>query len=642
MRPTTLTPQEVCRKLKPIIGKKADQLFLSYSFADDPDKKRELEGMMSALFMKYMGGDILGEKILLEPPAGEMDGEFELGQIQYTTVKLGQFRLREMDFPRHICITGMSGSGKTNMAFLIVKQLTEKRKPFLILDWKKSFRPLLIKDKDIMLYSIGNPLHKNAFKVNINKPPQGVSPKEWITILSDTINESFFASHGTHKLITETLNEAFQDFGVYNGSNNYPTWMQIKDRLEDKKNDEKNKGRASEWLTSAIRIAHELTFGYFGESINYKGAEEIKIQDLLDKKVIFELFSLGSSQKKFFGEYLLTYIFKYLKAVHKKSGRRFNNAIIVDEAHNIFLKDRPQYLKETVTDMIYREIREYGTSMICLDQHISKLSETVSGNSACVIAFQQVLPQDVQTVANLMQIYENRHYFSMLEVGQAIVRLAERYHQPFLIQTPLAELKDSELSESAIDERMSPITKRMTIKELILASRTDAMDSEKKKLARVAFDSGSPGQLDPYPDMSVAPKPVINRDRFLEKHYAESLGNDDMQFPHVRTNLENNPQQVDALNPRFNTHNISRLSHLQLTQKETTALATLQKESMTTSQLYKSLGLSGRKGQQLRDRLIGAGLIKLETVKYDKGWKKLVSITNDGVKAMALANNSAE
>ena len=29
--------------------------------------------------------------------------------------------------------------------------------------------------------------------------------------------------------------------------------------------------------------------------------------------------------------------------------------------------------------MIYRELREYGISLICLDQHISKLSDTVKG-----------------------------------------------------------------------------------------------------------------------------------------------------------------------------------------------------------------------------------------------------------------------
>ena len=61
------------------------------------------------------------------------------------------FCLREKDFVRHICITGMSGSGKTNLALNILENLSTQRKPFLVFDWKKSFRPLLNKDGSISI-----------------------------------------------------------------------------------------------------------------------------------------------------------------------------------------------------------------------------------------------------------------------------------------------------------------------------------------------------------------------------------------------------------------------------------------------------------------------------------------------------------
>ena len=46
--------------------------------------------------------------------------------------------------------------------------------------------------------------------------------------------ESFFVSFGVNKVLLETLDESFKEWGVYHGSKNYPTWHHIKWRLEEK------------------------------------------------------------------------------------------------------------------------------------------------------------------------------------------------------------------------------------------------------------------------------------------------------------------------------------------------------------------------------------------------------------------------
>ena len=147
----------------------------------------------------------------------------------------------------------MSGSGKTTLAFGIVDAFNKVGKPYLIFDWKKSFRPLLKDDHSLILFTVGDEKVSNLFKTNINQPPRGVSPKEWINVLSDLLTECFFTSFGVHKVILETLDEAFKEWGIYNGSENYPTWNHIKWRLEEKL--EKQQGREAGWLESALRIA---------------------------------------------------------------------------------------------------------------------------------------------------------------------------------------------------------------------------------------------------------------------------------------------------------------------------------------------------------------------------------------------------
>lgn len=578
-----ITVEEMSKKLKPVLGSKIDKLYMNYTFTDELDKKREIGQFIHALYLKYVSQAVLKEQILLEPPTKQsVQGEYPVGIINYANNDLYPFNMREQDWQRHVCITGMSGSGKTTLSFQIIRNFIVKKKPFMIMDWKKSFRPLMLIDPELILFTVGNETISNGFKVNINKPPKGVPAKEWIAVITDVINESFSASHGTAKIIAETMDQAFKDFKVYEGSENYPTWYQILDRLQEKENESRRWGRETEWLTSAVRIAHMLTFGDYGKCLCAKGAEEMTVEDLLDKKVIFELHSLNTAQKKFFCEYLLTYIYKLKKNANMVSDV-FKHAIIVDEAHNIFLRDKPVFMKETITDMIYREMREYGESIIVLDQHISKLSEVVVGNSACVIAFQQILPKDVDVVVNMMQLREHRNYFSMLDVGQAVVRLAERYNDPFFIKVPFIPLKKESVSNDYVIDRMRKYIKEYQLKRAIGMSMDDqSMNEEMEELRRIYYQSGVNATLNELRKIHVDEKPRAYKEVIQEK--------------------------------RIPT----------LTKEEKAFLDLVNKEELSVSQVYNKLGLSARKGNEIKKTLLERKLIQVKEERNGKGWKKLL------------------
>lgn len=293
-----ISVEDLCMKLKPILGKKMDEIYFRYSMANSPEERLEIEHLLNMLYNKYLY-ELLNKEVILEPPAKQdVEGEYPLAVVSYANKQLFPFAIRERDWIRHVCISGMSGSGKTTLAFNIISNFIEKQKPFIVFDWKKSFRPLTTLDNEILCFTVGNENISNLFKININTPPKNVQPREWINVLCDLITESFLASYGVHKILLETLDEAFRDAGVYSGSNNYPTWFEIKRRLEDK--EKKVNGREASWLISAMRIAHVLTFGDFGKVMNYKGKDALTIQELMNKKVIFELNSLGNVEKKFF------------------------------------------------------------------------------------------------------------------------------------------------------------------------------------------------------------------------------------------------------------------------------------------------------------------------------------------------------
>ncbi|MDD5177977.1 MAG: DUF87 domain-containing protein [Candidatus Nanoarchaeia archaeon] len=579
-----LTIEELCRKLRPVFGKKIDALYLRYRLAERGDEKFEIEQAISALYHKHLNQSMLSQKILLEPPKKEIiGGDYPLGVITYAEKDYYPFGLRDKDWPRHVCISGMSGSGKTNFAFVIIGNLIKNNKPFWIFDWKKSFRSLVLVDNQIKVYTIGNSKINNNFKININRPPQGVPPKEWISLLADMVTESFFASYGVHKIIVETLDESFREFGVYEGSENYPTWHQIKDRLEIKEEEMKIRNRESEWLISALRIAHALTFGDFGDVIGYKGKDSVKVEDYFGDKLLFELHSLNSSQKKFFCEFILSYLYKYKKTNENATRGEFTQAIIIDEAHNIFLKDKPNFIKEGATEVVYREIREYGVGLICLDQHISKLSDVVAGNSACNVAFQQVLPDDLEQVSGIMQLREHKDYFSMLQVGEALVKLSERHTTPFMIKTPLVRLKEEVVTDEDLRVKMGQKVIQDEVEKGYVEERVEKeVNEEKEKMDDIFKASGV-----------AAPK------EFLE-------------------------EQVKIKKPEFKLDNEEK-KFLDFIAKN---------EGFNISKIYELFKISVRRGNAIKKKLEDLGLIATEVIKHDKGWKKELRITKRGAEVL--------
>lgn len=645
-----ISVEEIARKLKPILGKKIDEVYFRYLNAGSLEEKGEIMELLAGLYQKHLN-KLLDKDFFLEPPKEDsLSGEYNLADVTYAGKKLFPFNLREKDWPRHVCVTGMSGSGKTTFALNILKNFIKKDKPFLVFDWKKSFRPLMKEDPNVMCFTVGNNSISNLFKTNINRPPKGVSPKEWINTLCDLLTESFNVSFGVHKILLETLDETFQGWGVYENSNLYPNWEHVKRMLEVKARD--SKGRETGWYESALRIATVLTFGDFGKTVNYDGKKSLSVEDLFDKKVIFELNSLSNIEKKFFCEYLLTYIYKLKKAGNEKGNQEFNHAILVDEAHNIFLKKQTNFMSESVTDMIYREMREYGTALICLDQHASKLSDTVVGNSACHVAFQQQLPQDLEEISSLMQLRDRKEIFTQLPVGSAIVKLSERHTSPFLVEVPFTSLRESNFEDEKIKSKMNATVEGFEIertnpefmKEIVHKETKEEVKIREKAIAKVEkakekeivlveeFNETRKILLEFVNSKLSEGKTLIEIERLLDSGIVSGYYNKkDVLVVVNRALSEKLKVKQNKSNPKKEIIVKEKLKiPSSLTEEEVSFVNFLlanPKHNLPTVKLYKSIGLSPRKGNVIKDKLLEKGILKIEEERNEKGWKKLIKLS---------------
>lgn len=651
---------KICRKLRPFLGNKIDELYMEYTLADSQEKKQEIYQVIMALYSKYVDSQMLDENVILRiPKEGLLRGEYDLGRIEYPNKRAETFALRDRDWPRHVCVTGMSGSGKTTFAVRMINSLIEKKKPFLVFDWKKSFRQLLHLSDDVIIFTVGRPKASNLFRLNINCPPKGVAPDEWITVVCDLICECYGASYGVHKLLTEVMQRAFREFGVYSGSENYPTWYQIRDRLEYLADKVGRHSRHAEWLTSALRIAHSLTFGEFGQTINDKSRFNLPIEEILQSQVVLELDSLGTYEKKMYCSFLLLYIYKHMKSNTTEIASGFKSAVFVDEAHNIFLKQRPTFVTESVTDTIYREIREYGIGLVCLDQHASKLSETVLGNSSTTIAFQQILPADVDTISRLMFLYDERQVFTRLEVGTAVVKLTDRWHEPFMVKVepvdvPRKLIDDKDLRKLVKGHCM--FKKKLKLWEQLMESDRLAEDLANLEIAcdksRTKYtEEDLIWQI--HNDMRLAT--FEEKKSQIVNHLQKQIFDDAVQMIRKKGSVKNAKKAFIAegytqsdVNKAFKYFRDTRegaqvirfldlwKSHSQNNNIDPIWVLDFMKklrdvgENLPTSKLYELLSVSIRRGNEIKKNLVDIGFIDVREHRTDKGLTKRLGFTLKG------------
>jgi len=433
--------EELLRKLDPILGDRAKGLWYLSQFSQDAKEVLENTELLRLLADKKAECDYK-ESIRLPPPiASKLSGEYSAGTVIYPDKKYSEFGLREDEFIKHLLITGMTGTGKTNLAFQILAELNKHNKPFLVFDWKTNYRALrqLPGFEDLKVVRLGSQDCK--FKFNPLIPPPGINPRNWMAMLIDVCKHAFFFAHGVEYLFRRGIDYLYEQYDIYNGKTEYPTFIDLEKTLQK----EYVRGREMLWMSSAKRTLASLTFsGLLGETLNVSSHEGI--EELLTQNVVIEMDNLATIEKVFFIESLLLWIYHYKKT--QSSREKFNHAIIIEEAHHV-LSSFKEYKsgEENIIETIIRMIREFGESIIVVDQEPSKISNSILANTNCKICFNLGNGNDIKTTARCMNLTtEQERFIDKLKVGHAIVKMKERFSEPIHIRFPLMPIKKDEIT----------------------------------------------------------------------------------------------------------------------------------------------------------------------------------------------------
>jgi len=424
---------KLLRKLEPLIPEMVERWHRARDFAD-PEVKGLLEKEILSVAYKLLG-DFRRKVLLSLPPEKKAKGSIHLGTIIYEKEKW-PFGISQAELLRNMGIFGMSGSGKTNTAFHIFKQLVEKRVPILFWDWKRTTRHLLPRLRSqVRVYTPGRKL--SPFPFNPFIVPPGLEPSVYVNHLVDVMAEAYTLGDGSRSVLQKAIS------GCYRRGNSAPSAADILAEVEKSP----GVGRVGGWKISARRALESLEFSDI--TATDRAAQQEFTTALFNDVTIVELDALAQGAKKFLIPMMCLWL--YYVRLASQMREQLKLVIFVEEAHHVLYRQE-QRAKETVMNMLLRQCRELGIGIIVIDQHPHLISSAALGNTYTTLCLNQRDPTDINRAAGLSLVEETeKKWFSMLPVGRAIVKLQDRWRRPFLVQIPLVPVRKGLVTDELLE-----------------------------------------------------------------------------------------------------------------------------------------------------------------------------------------------
>lgn len=351
-------------------------------------------------------------------------GGIYLGYLKSSEGKMHKFYLREDDILQHVCVIGMTGSGKSTTCKVILSQLIKMGKKVMVLDWHNEYGSFF-KEMGCNVVSAGK---DDSFTLN---PLDAINVKdiyEHIALITDIFAEVYrFTSPQTFTFRNALVNLYGDSPKTFSRS---PILSNLVDYIEQ------NPARSmydNETKTAILRRLLPLTQGQAGNLLN--GENTFSMQTLLSENVCIELGYLRDFETRIiFSSILLKmiYDFRLLSGPSK-----LDHVTVIEEARSIVPARRPED-PPSIGEKMVSELRKFGERMIFVAQYPTQISSEIIKNCGLRIIHRVSWMEDIRILKETLGLKsEQADFLSLLQTGEAIVSVG-RIRAPFMVQVDMS------------------------------------------------------------------------------------------------------------------------------------------------------------------------------------------------------------
>lgn len=355
---------------------------------------------------------------------------------------------------KHAFITGVPGSGKTNMMHHLTSSLWKMHRiPFLVLEPAKQEYRLLAKQQGMEELRVFAPNADMSFPLHINpfEFPKNLMVAEHIRNLCSVFEGAFPLDNPMPFLLDTAIEAVYREMGwtpetkyTEKTTLKFPTMSMLYKKLEEELNSTKYSDEVRGNLESALKVRiGSLLRREMGDVFDVPKST-IAPEEWLKIPAIIELESMGRGPSNFLTLMLCTLIRETLKVNPTYTADHARHVILIEEAHNLIGPDSEEKSgveadpKQAATAFIVKmlaEVRALKESIIIADQLPTVMAQEIIKNTGLKIGL-RITASDDRTLlgstmaASSVQIEE----MATFEPGQALISY-EGIQRPFIMQS---------------------------------------------------------------------------------------------------------------------------------------------------------------------------------------------------------------
>ncbi len=314
------------------------------------------------------------------------------------------------DIARHICILGMTGSGKTTTAMTIARGLAERGIPFTVLDTHNEYAE--------MARSLGGVIvapGRDEFILNPLENLGTSSISEHAALVTDIFGEIYRFTSPQSFLFRNSILKLLSD--GHSGSEHRQDLSGLTEIIEGSAI---KSAYDNETKLALLRRLLPLTEGQGGRALC--GVGTVNMSELLSKPTVIELGHFRDFETRtLFASFFLKAVHDYRVGSSKSS---LQHAMIIEEARYLVPSRRPEDPPH-VTERLSSELRKFGEAVVYVAQFPSQISAEAIKNTGVRIAHRIAWTSDLNVLADAMNLNQDQaKYLNQLSVGQAIINIA--------------------------------------------------------------------------------------------------------------------------------------------------------------------------------------------------------------------------